>query len=453
MTEVLGDFIRTLRAADVRISTSESIDAGAVVDLVGFSDRQVLKTALGQALAKSPDEKETFADCFDRFFAFSSFEQTSGAAAGGLEGDVTGAGPGDGLPVGQAPDLVGMLENGDAGPLQMTLADAARQVGLNQIQLFTQRGLYTRRILEAMGLHGLNAAIGLAQAAGSGGAAQAAALSAARERLRQDVRDYVEKQLQLFTAGAGRRLREEVLTQIRLNNVDRRDFKLMHELVRKMAKRLMALHARRRKKARRGMLDVRQTIRRNIEYEGLLFDVVWKRTRIERPKVMVVCDVSGSVVQVARFLLMFLYSLQDVIPKVRSFAFSGRLGEVTNLFAAEEIEAAIIEALRAHGGGSTDYGQALADLESLALDDVDHRTTVIILGDGRSNYGDPRADILKKIHDRARRVIWLNPEPRSLWNTGDSEMRRLGAYTDRAQTCASLRDLERVVSELLRTAV
>ena len=157
--------------------------------------------------------------------------------------------------------------------------------------------------------------------------------------------------------------------------------------------------------------------------------------------------------QVARFLLMFLYSLNEVLPKVRSFAFSGRLGEVTDLFNEKDIEEAITETLREHGGGSTDYGQALLDLEALALDDIDHRTTVIILGDARSNFGNPRSDVLDRIHDRARRVIWLNPEPRGLWDTGDSVMHRFRAHCDRTEVCASLRDLERVVSDLLRTGV
>ncbi len=252
------------------------------------------------------------------------------------------------------------------------------------------------------------------------------------------MRDYVERQLSLFAANAGRRLREEILESVRLSAVERSDMKLMHELVRKMAKRLVSLHSRRRKVARRGALDVRKTIRVNIEYDGLLFHTIWKKRKIDRPKVMAICDVSGSVAQVSRFLLMFLYSLHDVIPNVRSFAFSGQLGEVTDLFEREEVERAIAETLDRFGG-STDYGEAFETFE--------------FLGDARNNNAEPRADILRKIHDRARRVIFLNPEPRSSWNTGDSVMRAYEACVDRAIVCASLKDLERVVSDLLRTAV
>lgn len=472
MTEVLGDFIRALRAADVRVSTSESIDAGNVVDLVGLGERDALRDALSQVLAKSADEKQSFRETFDRFFAFDQFKSRSANDAGaeGEESDGESGEPSDrqsqsggmpgpggggmeGEPAGEAAparDLVEMLESGDQAALQMALAEAARTAQLNRIRLFTQRGMYVRRMMEMMGLDGLNDEIERRERAQPDGADR---LRQLRDELREQVRDYVEKQLEIFTANSGRQLREEVLSQVRLGNIDNRDMKIMRELVRKMAKRLVALHSRRRKVDKRGHLDMRRTIRANVEFDGLFFHTIWKQQKIDRPKVMAVCDVSGSVAQVARFLLMFLYSVQEVLPRVRSFAFSGRLGETTDMFEKErKIEEAIAKALRDHGGGSTDYGQAFVDFETLALDDIDHRTTVLILGDGRSNYGNPRGDILKKIHARARRVIWLNPEPKSLWNSGDSEMKRLQPYCDTAKTCASLQDLERVISELLRHA-
>ena len=257
----------------------------------------------------------------------------------------------------------------------------------------------------------------------------------------------------MYTANAGTALREEMLQKTPLGRIEMRDFKVMQELVRKLAKRLVSLHSRRRHVARRGHLDVRHTIRRDIEYDGLMFDTVWKRVRVDRPKVIAVCDVSGSVAQAARFLLLFLYSMTEVIPKVRAFAFSNQLGEVTEAFETMKVEDAIAHTLNAWGMGSTDYGGALSELERVTLSDVDHRTTVLILGDARSNHGDPGDKALRRIHERARRVLWLNPEPRTLWNTGDSEMRRLGACCDRVEPCRSLRHIERIISEIARTAV
>jgi uncharacterized protein with von Willebrand factor type A (vWA) domain len=103
--------------------------------------------------------------------------------------------------------------------------------------------------------------------------------------------------------------------------------------------------------------------------------------------------------------------------------------------------------------GATDYGGALAELERLTHADIDHRTTILVLGDARSNYGDAGERSLRRLHERARRVIWLNPEPRALWNSGDSEMRKLGSCCDTVEACRTLRHLERVISEIARTAV
>ena len=497
MTEMLSDFIRALRAADVRISPSEAIDAGAALEVIGYEDRALLRQALGQALSKTVDEKQLFEETFDQFFAFRSFSnrsesqngedgesgqdsdndsgegegdepsQDQSGGEGGEGGAPTGKGSGGGQGKSAAPnegeageaaamaaaDLIEILERGDRAELQMRLAEAARRVGVNDIRFFTQRGMYALKILREMGAEQLDDVI--ADARESADPAQQAygqRLGVLREGLRAQVRDFVEKQLAMFAANSGRRLREEILESVRLSNVERSDMKLMHALVRKMAKRLVSLHSRRRKTARRGQLDIRKTIRVNIEYDGLLFHTVWKKRKIDRPKVMAICDVSGSVAQVSRFLLMFLYSLHDVIPHVRSFAFSGQLGEVTDLFEREDVDRAIAETLDRFGG-STDYGEAFECFESLAMDEIDRKTTVLVLGDARNNNGEPRADILRKIHDRAKRVIFLNPEPRNAWNTGDSVMKVYEPCVDRAIVCASLKDLERVVSDLLRTAV
>tara|TARA_R110002096_G_scaffold16329_15_gene56019 strand:- start:775 stop:2166 length:1392 start_codon:yes stop_codon:yes gene_type:complete len=463
MTQVLTDFIRALRATNVRISTSESIDAAAAVDAIGFDDRALLKESLSQVLAKTPEEKQSFADCFERFFFAedmggvdaldppasatdaSADDEPAQAGGTGCAGEAGESGEGEGGEGGLATMMAG---GGGRAELQMAVANAAREAGVANIRLFTQRGMFMRRILEIIGIETLEAAI-----RDAGDPVRAEALTNLRAQLIAEVREQVERQLLLYTANAWPELREEILQKTPLSAVEVRDFKFMQALVHKLAKRLVALHSRKRKVARRGQLDVRQTIRRNIEYDGLLFETVWKRKKVERPKVVAVCDVSGSVANAARFLLLFLYSVTEVIPKVRAFAFSSQLAEITALFEHKAAEEAIGEALQKHGWGSTDYGRALSDLEAQVLDDIDHRTTVLILGDARSNYGDPGVASLRRIHERARRVLWLNPEPKAFWNSGDSEMRRLGTACDRVDSCRSIRDLERLVGEIMRTAV
>ncbi|MSQ68844.1 MAG: VWA domain-containing protein [Gammaproteobacteria bacterium] len=455
MTEVLTNFIKVLRAASVRISTAESIDAAAALACVGFENRAVLKIALSQVLAKTPAEKVLFHACFDRFFTFEKIQtdQPDALTAVGAEGAegvevASTQATESGAPTG----LVALLEGGEQPALELALALAARAVQLQNIRLFTQRGQYVRRILEQVGIDDYDAVMfGLLRE--NPDDPRGAGLRALKHRLMEDVSALVDRQMLLYTAAAWPSLREEILEKTPLTRIEMRDFKVMQQLVRKLAKRLVSLHSRRRRVARRGQLDVRRTIRRNLQYDGLLFDTVWKRTRIDRPKVIAVCDVSGSVAQVARFLLLFLYSMSEVLPQVRSFAFSNQLGEVTQWFEQYPAEVAVAQTLRTYGLGSTDYGGALAELERLTLADIDHRTTVIILGDARSNYGDPGAAALRRIQTRARRVLWLNPEPRSFWDLGDSAMQKLGACCDRVESCRTLVHLERVVSEIARTAV
>lgn len=453
MVDFLRDFIKVLRASDVRISTSETIDAMNVASVVGLEDKILLKESLSQSLAKSLREKEIFEDCYENFFKesymnFSSSDDKKDDKLNDANKDIDSEPDQDILP--REEDLESMYNDSDRTALMSSMALASREVGLSQIRLFTQTGMFTRKIFEFMGLEKLNNDI--FQASREGNLERENDLKELRERIRLEIRDYVEQQVKLRTSQSGRQLREEALSQVRLSQVDRSDLAIMINIVRKMAKRLVSLHSRRKKKANRGQLDVRSTLRANQGYDGLLFETVWKKTRVNRPKVITLCDVSGSVANVARFFLMFLYSLSEVLPHIRTFAFSNKAGEVTDLFETKDIEVASAETLLLYGGGSTDYGQALIDLEGFIETDIDKKTTLIILGDARSNFGDPRTDILKSLQEKSKRVIFLNPEPVGLWGTGDSEMKRFVPYCGKAKYCSSLKDLERVVDDLLRMA-
>ena len=457
---MIADFIRVLRAADVRVSPAEAIDAADVIGAVGFDDRDILKYALSQCLAKTEPEKRAFDTCFDSYFTLPDMAQApqpetdpeteddAGQKTDGVE-DETGGGR-EATPEGEN-SLAQMIEQNNQAGLQAALADAAAASGLDDARLFTQQGMFTRRILDAMGLEALDSIISQMRAEGNDARRQQ--LESGRAQVFEEVSEFVERQIAMRTKNAGRLLREEALSRIRLGNLDKSDMKIMRELIRKLAKRLATRHARRRKKAHRGMLDVRRTMRRNMSNDGLLFNLHWKRTKVERPRLVVMCDVSGSVAAVSRFFLMFLYSLDEVMPRTRSFVFSNRAGEISDKMAAGDMDEVMTQALRDYGGGSTDYGMAMEDLAQAVLDEMDHRTTLLVLGDARSNFGDPGHLILKEMATRARRVIWLNPEPEASWNTGDSEMRRLGAYCSHVQVCNSVRDVERVLDNLLRVSV
>jgi uncharacterized protein with von Willebrand factor type A (vWA) domain len=481
----LVDFVKALRTAEVKVSPAETLDAMHCMDIVGYEDREFLKNSLSLVLSKNPEEKEAFDSCFERFFTFDKFkpsisdeldeetDQESPFDGGDFDAKrdgQRGAGRGSGQGGGEGGDeaeqqeelaettleptseLGKLLLSGDKTELTIAMAEAGREVEVNQIVVFTQKGLYTRKIMEAMGLKELQEEIGDLQS--HGGVPQknlAGHLKKARDDLREKVRDYVEKQFFLHADESGKQLREELLKKVKLSNLEKRNFKDVQEVVFKMAKKLIAIHSKRRKTYRRGQLDVRKTLRHNMQYDGMFFDIKWKASRVDRPKVMCICDVSGSVSNYSRFLLMFLYALAEILPKVRSFAFSSDLGEVTHLFDHTDLEEAMSKIMRDYGNGSTDYGQMLSDFKNRCLDDVNNKTTIIILGDARNNYGDPKAEILREMYDRAKRIIWLNPEPRMSWTVGDAEMKKYAPCCHQVEVCNSLMHLERVVANLLRS--
>jgi uncharacterized protein with von Willebrand factor type A (vWA) domain len=229
----------------------------------------------------------------------------------------------------------------------------------------------------------------------------------------------------------------------------------MHIIIQKMVKRLKDLHSRRRTTHKRGALDLKKTLRANVAYQGLLFVPQWKDKKIDRPDIVALCDVSRSVETVARFMLLFLYSLNELVAKIRSFIFCSNLVDVSHVFEAYPVEEAVERLHRGLGVGirmgSTDYGQAFHDFKDKWLDKVTNRTTVIILGDARNNYGDPQTGILRLIHERSKRLIWLNPEPPGFYGTGDSEMKRYLPYCSFVRKCSTVSHLERVVDFLLTT--
>lgn len=450
MVDFLRDFIHILRSSDLRVSTSESIDAMNVVSEVGLDDKSLLKNSLSFSLAKTLREKEIFNKCFDSFFEenYMNLKDEKLAQENYEEGielddhnDIENT----------QKNLEELYKNSDKTSLMTAMALAARDANLQDIKLFTQVGMFTRKIFDEMGLETLNNDI--FQAAREGDGKREGELKNIRENLRLEIRDYVENQVKLRTTNAGKQLREDALSQMRLTQADKSDYQIMSGIIKKMARRLISVHSRRKRKSQRGVLDIRSTIRANQEYDGILFETVWKKTKVDRPKIVALCDVSGSVANVSRFFLMFLHSLTEILPNVRTFAFSNKAGEVTDIFENKDIEVAAAETLLLNGGGSTDYGQAFVDLEGLLENNIDRKTTVIILGDARSNYGDPRCDILKTIQEKSKRILFLNPEPKSVWGTGDSEMLRFVPYCSKSKVCSSLLDLERVVDDMLRSSI
>ena len=471
MQSNLVDFIQVLRSHDIRVSPAETLDAVGVTTTLGYSDRNLLRDGLAMTLAKTPAEEVIFLDCFDRFFQqdladFSSSdmpsdqdenkdldstddtaaqtEDFSGSQLSALE-----------LASEKNPSLESLLQtplmqnllNNNRNELTLAINAAAQRVDLQKIQMFTQKGQFTRRILDAMGEEQVrNAVIELERAESPA----LAVLQRYRDILRQQVRDYVEREYLLHAEGKTQQFMDDILSKTRLNNIEHIYIHKVHELIRKMAKKLASRHSHKRRRLKRGQLNMAKTLRKGIPNDGVMFNTFWRQVKKEKPQILAICDVSGSVAAYSKFLLLFLYSLQDILPKVRSFAFSSHLGEVSTYFDDYPVEKAI-ELVNWKYGGATDYGNSLMDFSKLALDDINSNTTVIILGDARNNNGDPKLEILQSIFQRARQVIWLNPESRRAWGSGDSEMLRYQSACHFSAECNNLKQLERIVDQLLKS--
>ncbi len=454
MDRKLTEFAALLRKHGVPVSPPELADAVHAIAAVGYDDRQRFHDALACTLAKSQGNRLVFEQCFERFFHFGTTtpaedppHQPAPPSGQGNEGNGSG-GSGSSGSSGVPPSELGQqLLSADGNDPGLSLARAIESAQLKNIRVITQKGLFGRRILQAMGADDLERELReLDREDTLPSRDRAAALRVARQQLQQTVRQTVERYFRL----AGQPDNDAIIRETDFALL--RDSRDVERVVRRMARRLVTIHRRREKKAARGVLDIRATLRHNIAHDGILAEPRWKHIRKDKPRVMAVCDVSGSVSQHARFLLMFLYNLQEVIPRLRSFAFSSSLGEVSDFFRQHPVDVALNLVMERHGMGSTDYGRALADLNTLACRDINRQTTLIILGDARNNNGDAQVGLLQQMHARTKQVIWLNPESRNRWGTGDSEMLRYLPACHRAWSCRNLGELERIVDRLLLSA-
>jgi uncharacterized protein with von Willebrand factor type A (vWA) domain len=452
MRDNLHRFFRAARGAGVHVSPAESIDAMRAVAKVGFEERSILRDTLLLTLAKSEDEKKSLGSCFDLFFSQGEPVQPSDAKQSADERapaspNQSAQSAGGGQPQNLGP-LAQMLLAQDPSAIAAAIANAASAASLSDIRYFTQRGIFQSRLLEQMGIQRLNDDLDGLTATNP---ALAERLTAATDALRETVRDRVAQALLLYGREEAENLRNEILRNAPLARIEPRQIEQMRSLIRQMARRLRERFSKPRKRQRRGHLDVRRTLRRNAAWGSVPFLTAWKRKHRDKPKIVALCDVSGSVARVSDFFLLLIHSLHEVVSDVRSFAFSGHLIEVSDILESKSAEEAMHDIMGKVGFGSSDYGSSLADFERQWMASVTPQTTVIVLGDARSNNLDPRADILRRISERSKRVVWLNPEGRLTWGFGDSEMPRYATFCNVVRQCATAQQLERAVTDIVAT--
>lgn len=458
MRENLHRFFRAARGAGVRISPSESIDAMRAVSEIGFADREVLRDTFLLTLAKNTDDKRALGECFDLFFkppevvappAQNNDNEPGESGENGETQQQDGQAPSGGAasaPSSGLSPMAQMLLSQDQNGIAAAIANAASAAELSEIRFFTQRGIFSSRILNELGIAQLRDDL---DALNASSPAEAERLAAGIEALRENVRDTVSQALLLYGREESENLRNDILRNAPMSQLDQRQIQQMRVLIRQIARRLRERYSKPRKRQRRGHLDVRRTIRRNAAWGGVPFLTTWKRRHRDKPKIIAICDVSGSVARVSDFFLLLIYSLHEVVSDVRSFAFSSHLVEVSDILESEDADKAMKEIMAQVGFGSSDYGKSLADFEKLALSAVTPQTTVIVLGDARTNNLDPRADILKRVSERCKRLVWLNPEGRMVWGWGDSEMPRYATFCSVVRQCATAKQLERAITDIV----
>lgn len=479
MESGITGFVRALRAAGAEASTAESIDAARAVALLGYAHRDDLKAALGAALAKSEAEKRIHDRVFEQYFALRPSEGIDGSQPAEDEDEDDGYGDADDDGSGDArrgadqraadranPEsaqvrellaLAAAATSGRSGPaldrLRLALDRAATSAGVDDIRFATQASYLAQRMLEAMGIAALESQIAARLTdASPDSQRQADRLIAARDALRREARALIDQRFELYGRPATEAFLTDVAVGRALGRLSPADMARMKTAVTRMARRLAQRHSRRQRRQLRGRLDMRRTLRANAGNDGMPFSLQWQHRRRDKPRIVVVCDVSASVANSVRFLLLFLYALHDVVSDLRSFAFSNRLQDVSRVLETMPFDDAMTHIIDKVGNGSTDYGQAWADLHDRHLEAIDRRTTIIVLGDGRSNGTDPRLDLFAQFADRARRVLWLCPERPRRWGTGDSAMLAYRPFCTSAVWCATAADLERSLDAMLQAA-
>jgi uncharacterized protein len=449
MDITLARFAAALRHADLEVSPAETLDALAVVERVGLADPTLLRDALALTLAKSREEKARFAECFQRFFEQLAFRtpvkrsffravdrsETLHALAPHLHADTR--------------DFVAAILREDRAVLALAVERAAHSAGIDSMRSLRDKAALAASIAEALGSAEIDAL--LQTPPPDLDSEVLPQLRYLRHYVKQEIQQYLDTQYRLNVDATGRRAVVEAAIGAHLTQIPTEYRADVRSVIEQLAARLAREHRRRRRRARRGQLDIKHTLRANVAFDEALFKLRFREQKRDRATVFALCDVSGSVSRVARFLLYLLYDLGEALPALRSFAFSGRLGEITALFRDKPVDVAIEEALFDWGKGNTDYGRAFLDFRDLALHDVDHRSTVIILGDARNNYYEAHPERLRDIARRAKVVWWLNPEPREQWGEGDSEMPRFAPHCFRVSRCNSLEDLKRFAEALLAT--
>ncbi|ROR92865.1 VWA domain-containing protein [Nocardioides aurantiacus] len=496
-------FIRLLRLHGLRVSTAEAIDAmHAVAQPSVLEDRTVLRSALAVSLVKDRRDLATFETVFDRFFGLQAVVPPEDDSAHGHshddlsdEGELEqftlseepGDVPEDGHSHGKPDDIKEFFRPEDMAQ-QYNLHQEANKIDIAaltdeivlsndtegsageaaRVQISTSRMHNPGNPGDLVSKPGMQLETELSVAQEMALLAwldetapddslvdevrEAETLAALRQALAPFLEQLPEKLKQHLEQlmSMERELEEREFEQAQAETVDETERAQLEEAIRRLVKSLHGAPRPRRKAAARGTVDGARTMRANMRYDGVPFRPVTVSKVEDRPRLLVLCDVSLSVRSAARFTLHLVHSLQSITSSVRTFAFVSDLVEITDLFAEHRTEEAlslVLAGLPANGvldvDADSDYGHAFGEFLERFGSAVNRRTTLVVLGDGRSNGRDPGLAAFGELSRRARETVWLTPEPRYSWGLGRCDLPAYEEYCSRVQVVRNLSGLDR----------
>jgi uncharacterized protein with von Willebrand factor type A (vWA) domain len=463
MEERIIEFAGVLRRNGIRVSLSENMDAFRALQLIGIGDPLLFRNALRTTLVKRAGDLKPFDELFDFYFLgigqaldavdrrimeelgltpeqFQEMLEQIQRLLKEMEGDLS--------------ELTKALLSHNRGELERLLKDALEREMENGTPDSFRFTPYTR-MAARLQLDRTQSEIerfkAMLQMLGEAGEDLQRVMRYLDERMR-DLNRLLRAIIQQEQRKKGFEPRD---SSQRSSLMDKSfafytedDIRRMNDAVSRLAQRLKNRLSVRRKKATRGRFDVKKTLRKNLQYGGVPFNVQLDRRKKTKPQVMVLCDISDSVLNASRFMLQFVYSIQDLYAKVRSFVFVAEIGEVTKLFEENDIQTAVEAALKGDVidvFSHSNFGRAFEQFHKNFFPAVNSKTTVLIIGDGRNNYNRSNDWVLREIQRKAKQLIWLNPESRMTWGIGDSEMPRYAPYCHVAEECRSINQLYKIV--------
>ena len=473
--ELLNGFIIELRAAGLPVSLTENLDALEAVKHVPIGDRESFKYALGATLVKHYNHWKAFETVFEVYFSLRGKEYAIGedGELGDLEdgeledsqaGDQQGAGGGgENLsPEELAEMLFQSLMRGDAQMMKGVARQAVRRFAGMEPGRPVGGTYYLYRTLRNLDLDGVLERL-LKQAQDTQGEASELDQRLWRDEYQHRI-DQLQKEIEAeirrrLVADRGveamaKTLRKPLPEDVDFMHASREEMASLRKAIYPLTRKLAARLQRKRRHGRRGPLDFRRTVRASLSYGGVPVEPKFRNPNPHKPEIFVVADISGSVAAFARFTLHLVYAISGQFSKVRSFVFIDGLDEVTSYFeGVEDINEAVhrvnTEADVVWVDGHSDYGHALGVFWQKYGKDIGPRTSIMILGDARNNYHAAESWIVKEMQAKARHVYWLNPEPRSYWDTGDSIVGEYAQHCDGSFEVRNLRQLEGFVENLV----